>query len=119
MDYALGAVVVLIALAFVGWPLVRPPRAVSPPAAPILSAAEQRAAIYRELMELELDQRLGKVDEADHRAQADALMAQAAALLAAEDATIESIDDELEREIAAQRRALHPTMTAAELDSRR
>src|SRR5882724_1217737 len=118
MEYALGAVVVLIALAFVGWPLLRPPKAVSPASEPVLSAAEQRAAIYRELVELDLDQRLGKVDEANHRAQTDALLSRAAELLAAEDATIEHIDDELEREIAAQRRALHPTTTAAEPDSR-
>src|SRR5690242_18643192 len=117
MEYALGAVVVLVALAFVGWPLLRPPQAVIPTAEPVLSAAEQRAAIYRELVELDLDQRLGKVDDADHRVQTDALLARAAALLAAEDASIESIDDELEREIAAQRRAMRPAPTTAETDN--
>jgi hypothetical protein len=119
MEYALGAVVVLVALAFVGWPLLRPPKAVTPAPEPVLSAAEQRAAIYRELVELDLDRRLGKVDESDHRAQADALLARAAALLADEDASIESIDDELEREIAAQRQAMHPAPTTAETDNRR
>jgi hypothetical protein len=106
MEYMLGAVVVLIALAFVGWPLLRPPRTGALDVEPVLSPAEQRAAIYRELVELELDQKLGKLDEADHRALADALIARAAALLADEDATIESIDDQLEQEIAAQRRAM-------------
>jgi hypothetical protein len=107
MEYALGAIVVLIALAFVGWPLIRPT------ATPVLSddapvsPAEQRAAIYRELVELDLDRRLGKVDPADHEAQANALIAHAASLLGEEDATIESLDDEIEREIAEHRRALH------------
>ncbi len=118
MEYVLGAVVVLLALAFVGWPLLRPPRAVISAGEPVLSQAEQRAAIYRELVELELDQKLGKLDEADHRALADALMARAATLLADEDATIGSIDDQLEREIAAQRQAMHRASTA-EPESRR
>ena len=91
MEYMLGAAVVLIALAFVGWPLLRPPRTVALDVEPVLSPAEQRAAIYRELVELELDQKLGKLDEADHRALADALMARAAAFLADEDATIEDV----------------------------
>lgn len=105
MEYILGAVVVLIALAFVGWPLIRPPRAVVTASEPVLSPAEQRAAIYHELVELELDQKLGKLDEADHRALADALLARAAALLTDEDASIERIDGQIEREIAAQRQA--------------
>ena len=118
MEYLLGGLVVLIALAFVGWPLLRPPRSVPTGEAPVLSSAEQRAAIYRELLELELDQRLGKLDEADYRALADALLARAAALLSAEDATIESLDEQIEREIAEHRRALHPA-SAAEPDPHR
>jgi hypothetical protein len=107
MEYALGALVVLIALVFVGWPLLRPP------AVPVLtddapaSPAEQRAEIYRELVELDLDRRLGKVDEADHEAQTTALLARAAELLGEEDATFESLDSEIEREIAEHRRSLH------------
>ena len=107
MAYVLGGLVVLAALAFVIWPLFRPVSSPETVAETETSPAEQRAAIYRELMELELDQRLGKIDEADRQAQADALMARAAALIGEEDATRESIDERLEREIAAERQSLY------------
>jgi len=107
VEYAFGVLIVLMALAFVIWPLLRPVNTPETDDAAEPSSAEQRAAIYRELVELELDQRLGKIDEADHQAQADALMARAAALIGEEDASRESIDERLEREIAVERESLH------------
>ena len=107
MEYVLGGLVVLGALAFVIWPLLRPVSTPTTVAESEPSPAEQRAAIYRELVELELDQRLGKIDEADHQAQADVLIARAAALIGEDDDTRENIDERLEREIAAERESLH------------
>jgi hypothetical protein len=115
MWYLLGAVVVLAALAFVALPLLRP-RKVGPPADVTLSLAEQRAEVYRELLDLELDQRVGKLDEADYRAQSDVLLARAAALMSAEDSALREVDEQIEREIAAQRAALRAAGPVTERD---
>jgi hypothetical protein len=110
MEYALAALVVLAVLAFVVLPLVRGVEAA--PVAPAAStAAQERAAIYQELVELELDQRVGKVAEADYREQADVLLARAAALISEEDAQASAADEQIEREIAAMRAAMHATRT--------
>jgi hypothetical protein len=117
MEYLLGALVVVAVLAFVVLPLVRGERgAVSTTATP--GPAEERAAIYRELVELELDQRIGKVSEADFREQADALLARAAVLISDEDAERAAADDAVEREIAAMRQNLHRTPTPAAEETR-
>jgi hypothetical protein len=103
--YALGAVVVILVLAYVVLPLVR--RRGGQAAGPAtVSLAEQRAEIYRELTELDLDQRVGKISEHDYREQSEALLARAAALIAAEDAETAAIDQEIEREIAEARASL-------------
>lgn len=105
MWYLLGALVILLVLAFVVLPLVwrRTGRAVP---ATVASPAAERAEIYRELVELELDQRIGKVDEADFQALSENLLARAAALIADEDAPGDDADGEIEREIAAARESL-------------
>jgi hypothetical protein len=115
MEYLLGAVVVLAALAFVALPLLRP-RQVATQADEAPSLAEQRAEVYRELLELELDQRVGKLDEADYLAQCEALIARAAALMSAEDASLREVDEQIEREIAAQRSALRAAGAVSERD---
>lgn len=114
MEYALAALVVLAVLAFVVLPLVRGVKAV-PVAPSVATAAQERAVIYQELVELELDQRVGKVSEADYREQADALLARAAALISDEDAQASVADEQLEREIAAVRAALHATRASSHL----
>lgn len=111
MEYALAALVVLGVLAFVVLPLVRGVQAPAPSAG-ASTAAEARAEIYRELVELELDQRVGKVTEADYRDQADALLARAAALISREDAATAAVEEQVEREIAAARVSLHGTSRA-------
>jgi len=112
--YALGALVVLAVLAFVVLPLVRRRQTVgsSPDASLTPALAEQRASIYRELTELELDQRVGKVTEADFREQSEALLARAASLISEEDAEAASLDAVVEREIADVRATLHPPTSA-------
>lgn len=105
MAYLLGACVVVAVLAFVVLPLVRRQR----PGSPVLEAvnsAHERAAIYRELLELELDQKVGKIAEADFRELNDTLLARAAALIAREDSLSAAADAEIEREIAEARAAL-------------
>jgi cell division septation protein DedD len=112
MAYVLGAVVVLVALAIVVLPLIRPARSrVADTEAPP-SPAEQRAQVYRELLELELDHRVGKIADEDFLAQSDALMARAASLMGAEDAALQHLDEQAEREIAAQRAALRAAKPA-------
>lgn len=119
MAFVLAALVVLAVLAFVVLPLVRGVKA-APGATVALTTAQERAAIYQELVELELDQRVGKVTEADYREQADVLLARAAALISEEDAQLSAADDQIEREIAAMRAALHTadaTVAAQEADA--
>jgi len=115
MEYALAALVVLAVLAFVVFPLVRGVRGV--PAPMTAGAAQERATIYQELVELELDQRVGKITEADYREQADILLARAASLISEEDAEISAADEQIEREIAAVRASLGPTGTASSAQS--
>jgi cytochrome c-type biogenesis protein CcmI len=105
MAYALGALVVILVLAFVVMPLVRR-RATSAAVAATPSLAEQRAEIYRELTELELDQRVGKISAADYQEQSETLLARAAALISAEDAEAAAVDRQIEREIAEARASL-------------
>lgn len=107
MEYLAGAVVVLAALAFVAQPLFRRAEAVTPPDESPESYAERRAVVYRELLELELDHRIGTLNDADFHQLSDACLARAASLVAAEEQTTEAVDARIEREVAAMRAALH------------
>jgi hypothetical protein len=109
--YALGALVVILVLAFVVLPLVRR-RAVTARAVAAPSLAVQRAEIYQELTELELDQRVGKISDSDYQEQSEALLARAAALIAVEDAEAALVEQEIEREIAEARASLEETADA-------
>lgn len=106
MELVLGVLVVLVAVGFVVLPLVRGPQRSAAPAPAPPTPAEQRAEIYHELLDLELDQRVGKIDEADFKALSDALLARAAELIAEEDARLSAADRQVEAEIAAMREAL-------------
>ena len=105
MQYALGALVILAVLAFVALPIIRrrQPRSVAAPAA---GPAETRAAIYQELLELELDQKVGKIAEADYRELSEALLMRAASLISDEEEHPAPEDDEVERAIAQARMSL-------------
>ena len=117
MAYALGAVVVVLVLAFVVLPLVRR-RATSAAVATVPSLAEQRAEIYRELTELELDQRVGKISAADYQEQSETLLARAAALISVEDAEAAAVERQIEREIADARASLKQTSEASAPEAR-
>jgi hypothetical protein len=116
MEYLAGALVVGLVLLFVGWPLLRQ----SPGAANVglseRQPEEERAEIYRELVELELDHRIGKVTAADFRELSDGLLERAAALIVAEDAQTHDAEEQVEREIGAMREALRltPSKSASE-----
>lgn len=118
MELLLGVLVVLAAVAFVAVPLVRGRR--PEPAATVTApaAAEQRAAIYRELLDLELDHRVGKVAEPDFREVSDALLARAAALIAEEDARAATAQEQVEQEIAAMRQAIRASRASSTTERR-
>ena len=116
MELALGALVVLAVLGFVLLPLIRRTTRPTITAAPESTAVE-RAEIYRELVELELDQRIGKISEADYRAVSESLLERAASLISEDDLPAFDAERQLEREIAAARaeireRADRPTKEA-------
>ena len=117
MEYIAGALVVGLVLVFVGWPLLRQ----SPDAAIVGSSEklpeEERAEIYRELVELELDHRIGKVIAADFQELSDSLLERAAALIVAEDTQTHDAEEQVEREIGAMREALRltPSKSASEV----
>ncbi|MDP8922407.1 MAG: hypothetical protein M3O34_05960 [Chloroflexota bacterium] len=114
MEYLAGAVAVLAALAFVAYPLVRRAAATAPPVESTESYAERRTAVYRELLELEFDHRVGKLSNEDFRQLADACLARAAALVAAEEQMAEALDACIEREVAAMRMAMQARSAANE-----
>ena len=106
MEYVLGMLVVLAALAFVAYPLFRRSAPVAPSAEAPETFAERRAAVYRELLELEFDHRIGKLSDADFRQLTDACLARASSLVATEEQTTEALDARVEREVAAMRAAM-------------
>ncbi len=106
MEYLVGMLVVAAALAFVAYPLFRRSAAAIRPFETAESFAERRAAVYRELLELEFDHRVGKLTDADFRQLSDACLERAARLVAAEEQTTEALDARIEREVAAMRAAM-------------
>lgn len=106
MEYLAGMLVVLVALAFVAYPLVRRSTPTAAVAEPPEGYAEQRAAVYRDLLEIEFDHRVGKLSDADFRQLSDACLERAARLVATEEQTTEALDARIEREVAAMRAAM-------------
>jgi hypothetical protein len=116
MEYLFGVLVVVAVLAFVALPLVRRTDADQASPTSVPASAEERAAIYAELVEPELDHRVGKVSESDFNEQREGLLARAAALIAAEDAELATTDEQIEREIAATREALRASRSPSNVD---
>jgi hypothetical protein len=109
VELLLGALVVAGALGFVAYPLLRPATGRAPAAShgpEATDLAARRRAMYEEILELELDYRVGKIDEADYRQLTEACLARAAALLAEADSRQAALEERAEREIAAMREAL-------------
>jgi hypothetical protein len=101
---AIGILLVGLAAAFALVPFARgaPDDSETSPALP---AHDERLKIYGQVLELELDQELGKLSEDDYRALSSGLLAQASVLLQEERGVTTALDDELEQEIAAARAA--------------
>jgi hypothetical protein len=101
LGLALGA----LALAFVLYPLFRPETDRAALAEPGREREARRLELYRQILDLEQDERLGKVDPLDATQLSASLLAEAATLLAQETMPSE-VDLQIEREIQAVRRAL-------------
>jgi hypothetical protein len=104
VEYMLGAFVVLLAVAAVVHPLVWP-RARADQSDSIGSVLEgspeaRRAAIYREIADMQFDHRLGKLDDSDYLELREQLLAHAAELLAEDDHRRLLIDQFVECQIA-------------------
>ncbi len=118
MEYLAGVVVMVLALAAVVVPLLSPGRAeltwepeVEDDAG---SLHAQRQAIYRQIAELQLDRRLGKLDEADFRELKDALLSRAASLLEDAGRRRLAMEQLAERTIAEARAAAPEAYVIAE-----
>ncbi len=110
VELVLGAIVVVLALAFVVYPLLRPKQRAA--LEPVRGSESDnpwaaRQTIYREMLELEFDHRVGKLDEADFQQLSEDCLARAAALMAESDARRAGADDTVEQEVAALRADLH------------
>jgi hypothetical protein len=114
MELLLGATVVAVAIGFVVWPLFRTEQSADEraPEAGGLSGITSRREIYREVLDLELDHRVGKLSDEDYRALSEASLARATALVAEEERQIEAADIRVEQEIAAMRQALRERVPA-------
>ena len=115
---ALGLLLVAVAVIFVLLPIVRPAAQQVALDSRRAELEAQRGELYRQILEIEFDQQIGKIDAADARALCEALLARAARLLASQSTESGSaeIEAEIEREVAALRRALRPSgETVAEL----
>ena len=80
------------------------------------STEARRRAIYNEILDLELEHRIGKLSQADYQELRDDCLARAAALLAEEDAQHSAAAERVEREIAAMREALRSSTLAGARD---
>ena len=102
----LGLLLALLALAFVLYPILRPTAAAADPITQPGELEDQRRALYRQIVEIEFDQQVGKVDETDARELTERLLHQAASLAAQESIADAKAEAEVEREILAVRRSL-------------
>jgi hypothetical protein len=107
MIIVLGIALVLLAIAFVLLPLFRKQRSIhiDPP-----DPAMLRAGLYRQILDAELDARLGKLEAAEYEELRAQLLRDAAAFIVASDASPEinaDVQARVEAEIAAARAAMH------------
>jgi hypothetical protein len=100
-----GLLIGLLALAFVLYPLLRPRRATAEQVSSEADLAEQRGALYQQILDVEFDQQLGKIDPLDAQQLTDSLLRQAAELLARQSERGTEIEELIEREIVALRSA--------------
>jgi hypothetical protein len=104
-----GVMLGLLAVVFVLYPIWTRGQAAERSAAARLP---DRHALYRQVVDIEFDERVGKLTPEDAAAMKARLLSEAADLLRAEERQDDELEAEIEREIAAVRRAL--TATRAE-----
>jgi hypothetical protein len=102
----LGIAVALLALLYVIYPIIRPESPASGEESASNELAARRHALYEQILELEFDQRVGKLDAADARELSEALLRQAAGLMNPNEQADAALEAQVEREIRAVRRAL-------------
>ena len=111
-----GIVLVAMVAAFALLPLLR---GTSEQLVPVTTTSDnpaslERFELYRQVLELEFDYRVGKLAQADYEQLTAELLARAGSLLRDERASapagvgpgLDELDEEIEREIAAARKAL-------------
>lgn len=104
----LGLLVVLVAVAFVLYPLLRPAlgRAGPPDEPPTEDdLAARRLQLYREIVDLDFDLQVGKLSPTDYQQLRAELLRQAADLLREQDQSEAALDQAIEAEVTAIRRA--------------
>ncbi len=101
----LGMLLVAAIACFSLLPLVLHTRSNEPQLAPGQESHAERQRLYSQVLELEFDHQTGKLSAADYEALSDGLLARAASLLRADDESATDVEDTLEQEIAAARRA--------------
>lgn len=115
LPIVVGILLVAIAAACALLPLVRGSALPAPVATSSDSpAGSERFEVYRQVLELEFDYRVGKLAQADYEQLTAELLARAGSLLRDERASapdgtgagLDDLDEEIEREIAAARTAL-------------
>lgn len=105
VEYILGGAVLSVTAAYLAAPLLK--RGSSEGfAPPVRDPGLEREKVYAALADLEYDFRTGKLDEGDYVAAREALMAQAASWLKAEEEWVQILDRKLEEEIAVARQAM-------------
>ena len=101
----LGMLLVAAVACFSLLPLVLHTRSNPPELAPGEQSHAERQRLYSQVLELEFDHQTGKLSAADYEVLSDGLLARAASLLRATDESAVDVEDTLEQEIAAARRA--------------
>ncbi|MBV9357016.1 MAG: hypothetical protein JO023_16005 [Chloroflexi bacterium] len=101
----LGVLLVVGAAAFALLPLMRPRQSTDLVMPVAEEPALDRMRLYRAVLDLELDYQTGKLSQADFESLSAELLAQAGDQLQSSDREQHDIDAQVEREIAAARRA--------------
>ena len=103
---ALGLLLLVAALVYVLYPILRPVGAGASDDAEARELRERRRQLYRQILDVEFDQRVGKLQELDARELSERLLSQASNLVARESCLQLALDDEIEREIRELRTTL-------------
>ena len=101
---AAGLVLTIAVVAFILYPIVRPPSEMAAAGpGPSEELVARRDRVYGELRDLEFDFRVGKVTAEDYQDARNRLEVEAARVLQAIDTQVKALDDEIEREVRALR----------------